>query len=50
MKDGDRLLAKLRRMADTRDRCYWFITLLLRGCLYAPDWLYWTEWVDAHRS
>jgi len=52
MKDGDRLLAELRRKAETeiRDRYYQFSTLLSRGYPYTPDWLYWAEWIDAHRS
>jgi len=50
IKDGDRLLAELRRRAGIRDRYYQFFTLLSRGYLYTPDWLYWTEWLDAHRS
>ncbi len=50
MKDGDKLLAGLQQKAELRDRCHQFLKLLLCCRLYAPDWLYWQEWIDASRS
>jgi len=50
MKDGDKLLAVLQQRAGIHDRYHQFILLFLRGRSYTPDWIYWKEWIDAHRS
>ena len=46
MKDGDRLLADLKRKAEYRNKCL-IIAYLFGSPLYEPEWYYWLDYTRA---
>ena len=47
MKEGDRLLAILKRNAEYRNKCL-VIAFLFGSPLYKPPWYYWLDYLRAN--
>lgn len=49
MKEGDRLLADLKRKAEYRNKCL-VAAYLFGSPLYAPPWFYWMDYMKGNNN